>query len=101
MGVYDAARIDGQLDQAARNFVNGETAVDPAANSVRLSAIFRWYAGDFCGRQGVLSFVVQHLAAGPERDWLAAQQAAVRITYTPYDWSLNGFTAGRLDTRDR
>ena len=80
MGVYDAARIDDQLDLAARNFVNNETTVDRASNKVRLSGMFRLYARDFGGRRGVLSFVVQHLVDGADRDWLIAQQATVRVT---------------------
>lgn len=86
---YDAAKIDAQLDLATAGFVANEVTVDPGQGIVRLSAIFRWYAGDFGGRQGVLAFLARHLPAGEARDWLHAQGTRPRLAAQPYDWGLN------------
>ena len=89
IGVYDAAQIDGQLDQAARSFVAAHVRVNPDDGEVRLSAIFRWYARDFGGRAGVLDFLLRYLPDDEQRRWLQAHRVQVRFTYEPYDWALN------------
>lgn len=89
IGVYDADRIDAQLDLAAASFVANDVAIDPRAGIVRLSAIFRWYAGDFGGREGVLAFLKERLPDGEGRDWLRRQGPYVKLIYHPYDWGLN------------
>lgn len=89
IGVYDAGRIDAQLDLAAASFIANDVAVDPRAGVVRLSAIFKWYAGDFGGRAGVLAFLKERLPDGEGRDWLRRQGPHVKLIYHPYDWGLN------------
>lgn len=89
IGVYDADQIDVQLDLASRNFVDAEVTVDEAQGEVRLSQIFRWYAGDFGGRAGVMEFLLRHLPDDEQREWLSVHQADVRLSYQPYDWALN------------
>jgi hypothetical protein len=64
IGVYDAERIDAQLDLAAASFVANDVEIDSRAGVVRLSAIFRWYAGDFGGRAGVIAFLKERLPEG-------------------------------------
>lgn len=89
IGVYDAENIDGQLDLATANFVNAEVEIDPERGELRLSQIFNWYAGDFGGRDGVLAFLLEHLPAGEDREWLASRRHDVTLNYQPYDWTLN------------
>lgn len=89
IGVYDADHIDAQLDLAAASFVANDVAIDPRAGVVRLSAIFRWYAGDFGGRAGVLAFLTERLPDSEGRDWLRRQGPYVKLSYHPYDWGLN------------
>jgi hypothetical protein len=89
ISVYDAQRIDAQLDLAAASFVANDVIIDPRAGIVRLSAIFKWYAGDFGGRSGVLAFLKVRLPDGEERDWLRWQSPYVKLIYHPYDWGLN------------
>lgn len=90
IGVYDAARIDEQLDLAAASFVANDVAVEPATGTVRLSAIFKWYAADFGGRAGVIGFLIRYLPEGEGRAWLTAQGARARLVFRAYDWGLNG-----------
>jgi hypothetical protein len=90
IGVYDANLVDQQLDQAAGNFINADVAIDQKQGEVELSSIFRWYAGDFGGRAGVVALLLRYLP--PEdnrRRWLADHQDQARLVYRPYDWTLN------------
>lgn len=90
IAVYDAAHIHQQLDAAARNFVNsGGVVIEPRREWVLLSPIFRWYQGDFGGRQGVLDFVLRYLDDDAARGFLQARRHQLRLGYYRYDWSLN------------
>jgi hypothetical protein len=89
IGVYDAASIDAQLDLAAASFAANDVVIDTRAGTVRLSSIFKWYAGDFGGRAGVLTLLKERLPDGEGRDWLRQQGPYVKLIYHPYDWALN------------
>jgi hypothetical protein len=85
---YDPGRIEGQLEEATRNFVNSsEVIVLPEENKILLSEIFRWYRRDFEG--GVLEFVLRHLRTGTAADYLREHLSDIRIEYLFYDWTLN------------
>jgi len=86
---YSADQLEPQLELAAKNFVNNHVEIDPARHSMTTSAIFRWYQGDFGGRNGVLSFIADHLPEDGRREWLADNQKNARLRYDPYDWGLN------------
>jgi len=84
IGVYDAARIDAQLEVATRSFLDAEVHVDPERGEVCLSSILKWFGGDF---GDVRAFVRRHLGDDPRSEWLRDRVA--RISYTPYNWALN------------
>lgn len=88
IGVYEAERIDEQLDVASASFVNGG-AVRVDDGRVLLSHIFKWYAGDFGGRDGVVEFVLRYLDEGPAHE---ALEDGVGVGYQEYDWTLNGLS---------
>lgn len=95
---YEAGRIDAQLREQTRGFLSDESKGlrwEPEADTVWLSSIFKWYAGDFTGgstvvaffaRGGVLDWVVEHAPEGIARE-LRGKQPKVR--YLDYDWGLN------------
>jgi hypothetical protein len=89
--VYDAERLDVQLDLAAQNFVASEVTV--AAGQIALSRIFQWYQVDFGGRPGIRDFLVRHVpdddSHSPLRAILQNSTTAVKFVYRPYDWSIN------------
>mgnify|MGYP001052309692 CR=1 FL=1 len=89
IGFYDAARIDSQLDLAAAGFIAADVAIDPERGAVRLSSIFKWFAGDFGGRAGVITCILRYLPAGSASAWLAEHQGDARLIYRAYDWGLN------------
>ncbi len=69
--VYEPARLAAQLELATRAFVDAETQVDPAARTLAVLVLFKWYRDDFAAAGGVVPFVSRHLdEADPRRVWL-------------------------------
>ncbi len=90
IALYDTQDIDAQLDQAMRAFVNSATNVDTDGAIVYTSPIFRWYAIDFGGRDGVLDWLIRGLSDVTAREWIISNRRRLRIKYSRYDWRLNG-----------
>ncbi len=88
VGVYEAGRIERQLDMAARNFIAQEVRLDNDNHTLHLSPIFRWYAVDFGGEQGIIEFICRYLPKNEARR-LRENRQNLRLRYTPYDWQLN------------
>ncbi len=94
IAVYDAERIDAQLDLAARAFIShGGVEMDRARGVVRLSRIFQWYAPDFGGRplglgdkSPLLAYISGYLRHN-SRDYVL--HGRPRVRFMRYDWSLN------------
>lgn len=79
---FVAERLEEQLDTAMRLFVNDTNRNKINAGKAELSAIFKWFSGDFKNDAGsVLAFVNRYA----ERKI----SAKTTIVYLDYDWSLN------------
>jgi len=87
--VYSAEDLESQLDLATRSYLATDVHILPEKNALRLSSIFKWFATDFGGREGIIDFVLSHLAETPERTWLMQQRSRVFLRYQPFNWSLN------------
>ena len=80
---YKGSILQNQLSAQAKRFVrdsqNG-VKYNPDG-SVDVSMIFKWFADDFGGKEGVSTFIAKHKQTDtpPEING-----------YLPYDWSLNG-----------
>ena len=86
---YVAARLDVQLaDQALRVHASPRWfELDDDAGVVRLTPLYRWYAGDFEQAAGsVLDFAER---SAPPLATMRAGGTAPRIEWLAYDWSLN------------
>jgi len=91
IGFYEAEKIDFQLQLAAASFVNSpQVRVLPGEDTLSLSMIFKWYKSDFgADKNGLIETVLQFLDEGELREYLEQNRARIRISYQPYDWSLN------------
>ncbi len=79
---FVAERLDEQLDDSMRKFVNDPVRNKITAEKASLSSIFTWFKGDFKRDAGsVRKFVNQYstIKIGEKTE----------ITYLDYDWSLN------------
>lgn len=88
---YEGARLNGQLDHVAREFINDPTKnrFDREKKIAYLSKIFDWFTEDFEAQGGSLARYVAQYVADPD---LAQDLAGMRyrIEFLDYDWSLNG-----------
>jgi len=99
---YLGSKLDEQLDDQSRRFLGNSAKfkIDRSKNTLRLSSIFDWFAGDFVKKYGpkknigrhdkkesaVLNFVALYLT-GVQKDYVLAGK--FKIKYLQYDWSLN------------
>ncbi|GAB5398927.1 MAG: hypothetical protein Aureis2KO_05120 [Aureisphaera sp.] len=79
---YVANKIEEQLDQVTRAFIDGPKNEISASNP-KLSSIFDWYAKDFTinGKQDVIGYINQYVD-DPIND-------NATVEYLEYDWNLN------------
>lgn len=92
---YDENNLESALEHASKLFLQ-DLVVDPRENKVVLSAIFQWYQSDFGDNQThvlawILSYVDEHTKPLLARMIFESEKMGreIRISYAPYDWSLN------------
>jgi hypothetical protein len=88
---YTPERIDYQLHDAARRFINDPTRnqYDIERGSAFISMIFKWYRDDFAAAGGsVQGYISRFATDGRVADALRRETFAIR--YQDYDWNLNG-----------
>lgn len=84
---YDGARIDAQLDERTRSFINDPAQTALSGGTLTVSRIFKWYEDDF--GDDVAGYVARYAVGGLARK-LAATDDPPRVRFRDYDWSLNG-----------
>jgi len=85
---YTAENVQARLESETRKYINSErgTQVDAAKNTLYLSKLFDWFAGDFESKSGsVQNFMKPYLDEGTLEFW----GKGPKIKYIHYDWSLN------------
>ena len=89
IAVYREDGVDAQLTLATRNALNQAVVLDAERRALRVPRVFRWFAGDFGGRPGVIAFLMHYLPNDERRAWLELQGSRARLRYQRFDWSLN------------
>ena len=80
-------RLQAQLDDAARRFINDGRFNRLEGNTLYVSSIFKWFKEDF--QDDIVGFFEQH--ALPElKKAITANRQLLKVKYLDYDWSLNG-----------
>ena len=93
---FVASRLDRQLEEQTRRFLADESkGARLEGDTLHLSSIFKWYAGDFTGGSTVVAF----FARGGVLDWVVAhaprglaeriRKVEPSVSYMDYDWGLN------------
>ena len=79
---YTAARLESQLDDQGRDFLNNPTKNKISAASAQLSKYFDWYKGDWeKNGQSVEKWVNKYSTTKID--------AKAKVSYLDYNWSLN------------
>jgi hypothetical protein len=91
---YAAERLDQQLDEATRRFVN-----DPARNridqqQIALSLIFKWFAQDFIDHAGSVKNFLQRFVSEEKKRMVEALSGDPQ--YLEYNWTLNAQDGQRI-----
>jgi hypothetical protein len=99
---YVAARLDLQLEEQARAFLNdpSRNRFDRAAGTAALSKIFDWFEGDFERDGGLLHFVARYVDDAATGRWLRTADD-IDVEHLDYDWTLNVQPGERPERRSR
>jgi len=84
---YQGGKLDQQLNDATRVFINNPERNYLEGNTLYISKIFKWFAEDF--DRDVVGFVAKH-AENNFKQKLEAKKNSLKVKYLHYDWSLNG-----------
>jgi len=84
---YIGSRLDSQLDNSVRAFINNSERNYIKGNTLYVSKIFKWFSRDF--NDDIISFFLKHGDADLKKK-LGAKKGNIEIKYLHYDWSLNG-----------
>jgi len=103
---YLADKIDKQLDDSSKNFVNSKTKgvfIDKNKNKIKVSKIFKWFGDDFYSnyhkqefndksdkQNGTLGFIYKYIN-DDKKEYLLSD--VYKLEYMPYDWGLNEATS--------
>lgn len=78
---YVSTKLDAQLDDQARKFINYDAKNDITPEMANVSKIFSWFGGDFKKNGTVKDFINQYSDVQiPEE---------VKLTFQEYNWNLN------------
>lgn len=86
---YVPEKLDMQLEEDARRFINNPDKVkyDASSKILYCSKIFKWYESDFLTQAASVPSYIQKYTTNPNFD------VNPDIEYLPYDWSLNQRTS--------
>jgi hypothetical protein len=87
--VFDAGKLDRQLEDAAADYVRHTVRVESAGAVLILPRIFRWFADDFGGDSGVMEFAVARIEDEAAVDMIDRRHGRVKLKFAEFDWSLN------------
>jgi hypothetical protein len=76
-----ASRLNEQLDDQARKFINDKSKNIISANSAQLSKLFTWFKADFTKQGTVVAFINRYSTV--------KLSDKAKIDYLEYKWSLN------------
>jgi len=78
---YTAAKLDMQLEDAGKGFLNDRSKNNINTDKVQLSKYFSWYKGDFTKNGSLADFINKYSQT--------KINANTRINYLDYNWNLN------------
>lgn len=78
---YQAEKLEEQLTQATKDFLNDNSKNKITANQLELSKIFKWFTKDFKQNGSLIDFLNQYSVVKISED--------AKINYLDYSWELN------------
>jgi len=84
---FVGSRLDKQLNEATRHFINNPKYNRLEGNTLYVSSIFKWFREDF--NDDIIGFFQEYASGKLKRD-INTRRSSLKIRYLSYDWSLNG-----------
>ena len=81
VAIYDADRLEEQLDKSATLFLNSTSEYKAAENKVYVTALFSWFRGDFGWKRGVRKIL--------QKEGIVPKDKKPSLSYTTYDWTID------------
>ncbi len=78
---YVAGKLDAQLEDMARRFINDPDRNKISENNPQVSKIFSWFSGDFTRNGTLIEYLNKYAQVPVNTD--------AKLNYLDYDWSLN------------
>ena len=78
---YTAAKIEDQLQSAAKRFINDPQRNTITPQAITISKIFKWFSRDFKKKQPLIDFLNTYADSTINRN--------ATINYLDYNWELN------------
>jgi len=91
---YAPERLEQQLDDAARSFINDPDRNRFMTGQVAVSPIFQWFAQDFIDQAGTVPKFLLRYVAGEKKAIL--ESFTGDLQYLEYNWTLNAQAGQRL-----
>lgn len=88
---FRPAVLDKQLDEQVRAWLADpeRNRYEPDSKTIRCSAIFNWFGGDFRRDAGSVEAWIARYAPEETAAWIRAAGDDVRVKSLPYSWKLN------------
>lgn len=90
---FTGARLDEQLDDQARRFLNGPNGIrlEPGRKKlvIHTTKIMDWFGDDFETWGGGRVAFIKRFASASKREAITKAGNTVKLDYEPYDWDLN------------
>lgn len=89
---YTADKLDKQLDDQGRTFIGNKklNRFSSSDQRAKVSKIFEWYGADFGSTSADLIRFLAPYAPSAARSSMKAAPSGWKVSYLPYDWSING-----------
>lgn len=81
VAVYEANRINEQLDESSKRFLKRTTEYDKEEKLAKVTPLFSWFRGDFGGLDGVDNYLQRYNIIEPGAD--------PDLEFKKYDWTLD------------
>jgi hypothetical protein len=78
---YEAAKLDKQLDEQARIFINNITYNNIRADRAEISSIFSWFKGDFTSSGSLIDYLNRYSKTKINPN--------AKVSHMKYNWDLN------------
>lgn len=78
---FVASKLDEQLEDSAKRFVNDKKRNDISKDKINISRIFKWFSGDFTEETDIIGFLNKYSEVQIDAD--------AEVDYQEYLWTLN------------